>query len=875
MKVSAFRVTLTLDLAAGRGMVPAMRTRICSICLLLPLSVPLSQADAAEPPAVFKEIGVETNGAWRLPHYVRGAVRRPDGGMVLASLGDDEERRGETNAAVWIRGEDVLESHQLLPEPTLMDRRGRAWFVGDVPGLPAVATDGTTTNVLDAEDSFQGLAVEDRHGTVWLSERAGVHSLPGDAEQPTWVPTAQALRVAKDKARFHEVVDLPLGSRIVYPRMTFNPRAVGAEDPKPGFLLLLADAKPVRAELKFSGLHLALPQKDGAWFLVPERITDGAPEPGWMWFPPDRELPAELAKLLADLGADDAKVRQAAKKAIREGYRNWRDRLDSLRLAIEDPEVRLSLAGIVAEWGEGDAVQPELPKMPEGRFPGWAHSDVLRTPDTNHVWISVALTHRDNTETLIAPADHFACALLRVDKAGAYELVAADIPLTARPGRLRSEPGGGYDLIPLPGGDLLYRDKSGAPRLVRDGVAHALPDFDLGGDWPLIETRFLAVHGDALLMHQRDRVWWLPDYAARLGKAEPLPAIDPGSFMPERIVERTANEIQNLQRTGGDAKQIDALLTKLIEGNPHRQESYNTRMLLNLRAKKPLSELMPDFQTMLALQPDQAYDYWRTAKVLTDAGGLRRAARSYGAAMRLSPGDPRNPDSRGELYLRVGMFRAAIRDFDEALRIRPGLPMVMVKRADAYAYLEEHDKALKEYAAVIRQFSDYAPVYSKRAILHSQMENWGKALEDHDKAIELDPDNPDFYLRRGNLHILRQAPPQAAKADFEKALEIDPDSPEIKNNLAWMMATHPDPEVRDGRRAVKLATEASEAYDHQVAYIVDTLAASHAEAGDFAQAVKWQQRAIDVADPDDDLELYKAHLECFLLGRPVREPDID
>ncbi len=88
---------------------------------------------------------------------------------------------------------------------------------------------------------------------------------------------------------------------------------------------------------------------------------------------------------------------------------------------------------------------------------------------------------------------------------------------------------------------------------------------------------------------------------------------------------------------------------------------------------------------------------------------------------------------------------------------------------------------------------------------------------------------------------------------------------------AWIRATGPDASLRDGKKAVELAIEACELTRWKEAYCVETLAAAYAEVGDFASAVKWQTKAIELeADPKERLE-YQARLKLFRENRPFRE----
>src|SRR5271155_140311 len=90
-----------------------------------------------------------------------------------------------------------------------------------------------------------------------------------------------------------------------------------------------------------------------------------------------------------------------------------------------------------------------------------------------------------------------------------------------------------------------------------------------------------------------------------------------------------------------------------------------------------------------------------------------------------------------------------------------------------------------------------------------------------------------------------------AKKSLEQAVHLQPTDPSTLNDLAWMLATSKDPRMRDGRRAVAIATKACSLSDWKNAFSIDTLAAASATAGDFADAVKYQQLAISRLDADE------------------------
>jgi hypothetical protein len=78
---------------------------------------------------------------------------------------------------------------------------------------------------------------------------------------------------------------------------------------------------------------------------------------------------------------------------------------------------------------------------------------------------------------------------------------------------------------------------------------------------------------------------------------------------------------------------------------------------------------------------------------------------------------------------------------------------------------------------------------------------------------------------------------------------------DILNNLAWILATFPDPSLRDGRNAVVLAERANSLAENKNPAILRTVAAAHAELGNFALALQHAERAAELARLQDSREL--------------------
>ena len=95
------------------------------------------------------------------------------------------------------------------------------------------------------------------------------------------------------------------------------------------------------------------------------------------------------------------------------------------------------------------------------------------------------------------------------------------------------------------------------------------------------------------------------------------------------------------------------------------------------------------------------------------------------------------------------------------------------------------------------------------------------------------------------------------------------------NNVAWLRATHPNDEARDGAEAVALAQRACELTGARNLALLSTLAAAYAEAGRFSEAVTTQQRVCELAVAQGQAALaenFQRRLVLFRSGHAYRRP---
>ena len=161
--------------------------------------------------------------------------------------------------------------------------------------------------------------------------------------------------------------------------------------------------------------------------------------------------------------------------------------------------------------------------------------------------------------------------------------------------------------------------------------------------------------------------------------------------------------------------------------------------------------------------------------------------------------------------------------------------------------------------------------YVQRAQAFEANGEYKSALADLNQAMTLRPAEAKYRFLRGIAYAYG-GDDESAKQDFERAEQMDPGSAESYNARAWLWATAPDASMRDGKKAIDAATKACQMTNWQEPDFVGTLAAAYAETGDFDQAIKWQQKSVDLT-PQTLLSTYNeryARLELYRSHKPWR-----
>lgn len=168
-------------------------------------------------------------------------------------------------------------------------------------------------------------------------------------------------------------------------------------------------------------------------------------------------------------------------------------------------------------------------------------------------------------------------------------------------------------------------------------------------------------------------------------------------------------------------------------------------------------------------------------------------------------------------------------------------------------------------------YAPWAASYNAAAAMKAfEAKDYAKARVTVDRLLKSKNDytawatilSADIYARQGDK--------RAMAAQYEKMYPELKDEVNYLNSYAWLLATCPDPAVRNGKRAVEVATRAAEVTQWKHVVVLDTLAAAYAEAGNMPEAVKWQTK-VNAMMPFG--QQYQERLALYKAGKAFHEKE--
>jgi len=725
-----------------------------------------------------------------LPPHVQNVRVMDDGTWVVATHGDPLKRRGlakgeaEGEAAIrWIPGDELAPFAE--PVAVHIDLRGSAWFrqldpherhywiVSDGAEVRQLLASTNTAPIAHApvgtmkmRASFRGVPWETSNGELWLLSTAGVHRW-GDGALDTYpvrIGVTEAGRSMRWSAR--DGIREGLGGQVLISSGTEDTVPNEAEEGEtptnpvwlyaPGWNGIAASSVPG------SGGRQVIAEPGGLWLL------SAADRPELeIWRPDASPLPAELNKLVGELGAPTHREREAASRAIRRQFGTWRGQLRSLRDAAADPEVRQRLDAILSGFQNGEqAPSPAERDAEDGlrSFPNARRLVVPRSLDPGHTYLCL----KGETAATDDPRPE-RWSLFAFGQHGSVEEVAPDLPDHWAPSpALDAEQVSAFDLARIDERTFAWRDGLGGLCVLRDGkrVQLAPPP---GGParFPLPQCRILSVWPGGVVVRLHRRVLVITTETLREAPVKEVPA---PAALEKELRTHTAKfveEYKNYYNSDLDQEQLLKLAERVLSGAPNYRRGLHARGEL----RYGLSDKNGSRIALLSTSQAMGLGRERTERVLQRAGiwaGLGKnleAARDMNQVLEVEQSfEGVNLSSyllrRGNHFLEAERWRTCLKDFRQAIVLSPDNHVARNNIAWVLAASPDEEvrdgKEAIRLALIVCEAEEYESSYSidTLAAAYAETGNFDKAVEMQEKAVALlDPNDDKQRWRELNHHL--------------------------------------------------------------------------------------------------------------------------
>ena len=283
-------------------------------------------------------------------------------------------------------------------------------------------------------------------------------------------------------------------------------------------------------------------------------------------------------------------------------------------------------------------------------------------------------------------------------------------------------------------------------------------------------------------------------------------------------------------------------------------------------------EALEHIEKAIQIEPEIALSHTLKARIHIEQEDLKAALVDLNAALLIQPRDVMSILLRSEVQHQMENYELALADVNRALQLRPGLPQAILLRSMIYAAQEKFGEAIADVRELAEGNPQNVELRLQEAAYFAIAERPRKAIEIVSEVLKDDPENWRALRARAD-YLLSIGKHKEAIADYEVAIKQQPEHDGILNNLAWVLSTSPVDELRDGKRAVELATKACEATDYKMPHILSTLGAAYAETGDFEKAIEWSTKSVELGKEKlkDQLDQLQSELDAYKEKKPFRE----
>ncbi len=228
----------------------------------------------------------------------------------------------------------------------------------------------------------------------------------------------------------------------------------------------------------------------------------------------------------------------------------------------------------------------------------------------------------------------------------------------------------------------------------------------------------------------------------------------------------------------------------------------------------------------------------------------------------------------GRSLIQLGRLDEAIDQFELAREISPGDFEPNLELGMAWVDSGRPDKAVLPLKKALKIVPNHVPTRRALVRAYQDLGRIDEAILQLEKMLAVVPEDRDgTRILAGMLFQMGRAPEGIDALTW--AVRVDPENMRLVTTLAWHLATYPSDEVRDGKRALQLASRAVEmTREERRPEPLDALAAALAESGRYDEAVQVAEDALRLAQKDSPVLArdLRGRIALYRKHQPFRAP---
>ena len=263
-------------------------------------------------------------------------------------------------------------------------------------------------------------------------------------------------------------------------------------------------------------------------------------------------------------------------------------------------------------------------------------------------------------------------------------------------------------------------------------------------------------------------------------------------------------------------------------------------------ARKMLAEDTAGLEKMLEINPNDARVHYDLAFCYLEVGRVAEAIAHLQHAARLEPTSAWADYELGLILLGQRRFDEAEQHFRKATTLNPNFPEAYNNLGAVYHVQGKVDEAMRWYREALRADAGNIEARYNLGRAHAALGSITEATAAYVEVLQARPDDADVHSSLGSA-LAVQGRIDDAITHYRRALQLRPELMSALVDLAWILATSDRTDIRAPIEAVRLAERAVAATGRKDATAMDTLALAYASAGQFDEAIRTGQIALDLA----------------------------